>query len=88
MIENPESTISFKFVSLRRCELKLPQVYIFLIRNRVRLLAETRVEILWHSTPDNKNPFVSARKRDLKSQSVLRLASSALFVSPRRRELK
>ena len=32
----------------------------------VRLLAEMRVEILWHNTPDNKNPFVSLRRRELK----------------------
>ena len=32
----------------------------------VRLLAEMRVEILWHNTPDNKNPFVSLQRRELK----------------------
>ncbi len=41
----------------------------------VRLLAEMRVEILWHNTPDNKNPFVSLRRRELKYPAKINITT-------------
>ena len=56
----------------------------------VRLPKETRVEILWHITPDNKNPFVSARRRELKSKMTVEEEACIMIrlLSLRRRELK
>ena len=67
----PTDALDVMFVSGRRRELKFLAKAAPWTAAPVRLPKETRVEILWHITPDNKNPFVSARRRELKSKMTV-----------------